>query len=253
MINGQLNKEQLKEFKNLLKSLEFPPAKKQRLLWRLGKAGVITSSKRYAKQQQSPDGEKWAERQSPWRVKMLRKLPTHLHIKEMPAFSAIRIYIQGGGYRNGKKPVPAGVVGYAQQNGMSVTISSSSYNRNKKSAESDEQNKTTDADKEKKEDVKMATDKQARRLKILGYKVRKGKSLRSLSAKKIATTLTFEQAGVIIRKMKNQEAKKSWLVNVPARPFLGISESDFAKALSRQLQGIGFGWDVKAQDMKKRT
>lgn len=248
MINGQLNDEQLKKLKKLLKDLEFPPAKKQRLLWRLGKMGVIASSKRYAKQQQSPDGKKWAARQSQWRVKMLRKLPTHLHIKEMPAISAIKIYMQGGGYRNGKKPVPAGVVGYAQQNGMDVTISSNSYKKNKKKTELEDKNKS-DKDVPKKA-VKMATDKQARRLRALGYKVSAGKKLKTISAKKIAATMTYKQAGVIIRKMKNQKTKKSWRVKVPARPFLGINDADFNKTLARQLQGIGFGWDVKAQDIK---
>ena len=29
-----------------------------------------------------------------------------------------------------------------------------------------------------------------------------------------------------------------------------MSDADFNKALARQLQAIGFGWNVKAQDIK---
>lgn len=42
-------------------------------------------------------------------------------------------------------------------------------------------------------------------------------------------------------------------MDLPAREFLGMSDEDFSQALARQLQGIGFGWDVRAQDIRGRN
>lgn len=125
IINGELSKKQLTELQQALKRLELPPPKRQRLLWRLAKYGVIVAAKRNVRNQQSPDGTPWQGRQTNQRGKMLRNMPKLLHIREMPEISAVRLYLQGGGYRNGEKPVPAGVVGYGQQNGMHVTINRS--------------------------------------------------------------------------------------------------------------------------------
>ncbi|EGD2452015.1 hypothetical protein J0X75_004755 [Salmonella enterica] len=47
--------------------------------------------------------------------------------------------------------------------------------------------------------------------------------------------------------------KTSWTVDLPARVFLGMNDDEFDKALARQLQAIGFGWNVKAQDIKGKT
>jgi len=49
------------------------------------------------------------------------------------------------------------------------------------------------------------------------------------------------KAGLLIRMLSGKAVKTSWSVDVPARPFLGISQEDFNKALARQLQGIGYG------------
>ncbi|OJH81734.1 hypothetical protein ASJ78_04817 [Serratia marcescens] len=68
--------------------------------------------------------------------------------------------------------------------------------------------------------------------------------------KEIAGVMSFAQAGLLIRKLSGKAAKSVWTVELPARPFLGMSDEEFNKALARQLQAIGFGWDVKAQDMK---
>jgi hypothetical protein len=47
--------------------------------------------------------------------------------------------------------------------------------------------------------------------------------------------------------------KTSWTIDLPSRAFLGMGDEDFNKALARQLQAIGFGWDVNAQDIRGRT
>ncbi len=232
IINGELSKKQLTELQQALKRLELPPQKRQRLLWRLAKYGVIVAAKRNVRNQQSPDGTPWQGRQTNQRGKMLRNMPKLLHIREMPEISAVRLYLQGGGYRNGEKPVPAGVVGYGQQNGMHVTINRSAVA------------KTVPPE-------RPATIKQAKRLRALGYKVRKGKRWRKPPYKEIVENMRFAQAGLLIRKLSGKAAKSAWTVDVPAREFLGMSDDDFNKALARQLQAIGFGWGVKEQDIKR--
>ncbi|CNH36975.1 phage virion morphogenesis protein [Yersinia kristensenii] len=232
IINGELSKKQLTELQQALKRLELPPPKRQRLLWRLAKYGVIVAAKRNVRNQQSPDGTPWQGRQTNQRGKMLRNMPKLLHIREMPEISAVRLYLQGGGYRNGEKPVPAGVVGYGQQNGMHVTINRSAVV------------KTVPPE-------RPATIKQAKRLRALGYKVRKGKRWRKPPYKEIVENMRFAQAGLLIRKLSGKAAKSAWTVDVPAREFLGMSDDDFNKALARQLQAIGFGWGVKEQDIKR--
>lgn len=232
--NGELNKKQLAELRRALASLELPPGKRQRLLWRLAKYGLIAAAKRNARNQQSPEGDAWPGRATKRRGKMLRNLPKLLHIREMPEIDAVRIYLQGGGYRNGENPVPAGVVGYAQQNGMSVRVSRGS---------------------QKSRDMtgKKATLAQAKKLRMLGYAVKRGKRMRKPTYREITETMPYAQAGLLIRKLSGKAVKTSWVITVPARAFLGMSDDEFNKALARQLQGIGFGWDVKAQDIKGKS
>lgn len=251
IINGELSKSQLKELRQALSKLDFPPKKRQRLLWRLAKYGAIDAAKRHVRQQQAPDGKAWAKRQSKWRKKLLHKMPKVLHIREMPEINAVRIYLQGGGYRNGVTPVPAGVVGYSQQNGMHVTINARQVNNVPDAGAAGKGSKAKpDGEVEDKKKTPEATLKQARRLRKLGFKVRNGKRWRKPSYKEIPSLLTKPQAGVIIRSMEGNPPKKSWTVDVPARPFLGMSDEEFNKALARQLQAIGFGWNVNAQDIK---
>jgi hypothetical protein len=107
---GELNKRQLAELKKALASMELPPKKRQRLLWRMAKYGVIAAAKRNVRNQEDRTGS-LAGRKTKRKGKMLRNMPKLLHIREMPEIQAVRIYLQGGGYRNGETPVPAGTVG----------------------------------------------------------------------------------------------------------------------------------------------
>lgn len=227
IINGQLNEKQFKEMQEALKGLELPPKKKQRFLWRMAKYGVIAAAKRNVKNQQSPDGTAWPARQSKYKKKMLRNMPKLLHIKELPEKEAVKIYLQGGKYRNGKKSIPAGVVGYSQQNGMTARIQ-------RKQAEKDNKTKSTDL-------TKKATIKQAKKLRELGYQIKQGKRLKKPTVKYITENMLYIYAGKKIKQLSGKVPKTSWTIEVPARVFLGMSDSDFQKALARQLQAIGYG------------
>lgn len=231
--DGGLNQRQLADLRNALAGLELPAKKRQRLLWRLAKYGVIAAAKRNVSKQQSPDGSAWPGRATKRKGKMLRNLPKLLHIREMPEIDTVRIYLQGGGYRNGEKPVPAGAVGYSQQNGMRVRVKRGSQQPRIEAG-------------------KKATIGQAKKLRALGYKVKNGKRWKKPTYRDITGSMPYVQAGLLIRKLSGQAAKSSWMINVPAREFLGMSDEDFNKALARQLQGIGFGWDDNAQDTRGR-
>lgn len=231
---GELNKKQLAELRKALAGMELSPKKRQRLLWRMAKYGLIAAAKRHVRNQAAPDGTAWPGRKTKRRGKMLRNLPNLLHIREMPEIQAVRVYLQGGNYRNGETPVPAGTVGYSQQNGMRVRVSRNSQPR-------------------KAESGKMATPAQAKKLRTLGYQVRRGKRLKKPTLRQITETMPYSQAGLLIRKLSGKAVRTSWTVDLPARVFLGMNDDEFNNALARQLQAIGYGWDVNAQDIKGKT
>ncbi|ECU2220820.1 hypothetical protein B0D18_004532 [Salmonella enterica subsp. enterica serovar Anatum] len=221
MINGELNQEQFRQLQEALKKLDLPPARRRRLLWRMAKYGVEAAAKRNVRNQQSPEGDKWQGRQTRRKGKMLRNMPKLIRIREMPETDSVRLYLAGGHYRNAKGNLPAGVVGYVQQNGMSVTV-------NRRQVEGREQGD------------KPASLRQAKRLRKPGYK-------------EIQEKMTTRQAGLLIRILEDKPVKTSWQIDLPARAFLGIGQDDFNRALARQLQAIGFGWDVNAQDIRGRA
>lgn len=231
IFGAEINAAQLREMRREIAKLELPQKKRQRLIWRMAKYGVIPAAKRNVRNQQSPDGAPWQGRKTRRRGKMLRNLPNLLHIREMPEIEAVRLYLQGGSYRNGDKSVPAGTVGYSQQEGMKTTVRA----RNSSSPATA---------------GKMATPGQAKRLRKLGYRVKRGKRWRKPPFKEITAGMSYAQAGLLIRKLSGRAAKSVWSIDLPSRPFVGMSSDDFNKALARQLQAIGYGWDVKARDIR---
>lgn len=234
MIQGELNQEQVRQLQAALIRMELPPPKRRRLLWRMAKYGVEASSKRNVRNQISPDGGKWPARQTRRKGKMLRNMPKLIRIRELPETESIRLYLSGGHYHNAKGKLPAGVVGYVQQNGMNVTV-------NRKQVAGCEQ-----AD-------KPASLRQAKRLRKAGYKVRRGKHWRKPGYKEIQEKMTARQAGLLIRILEDKPVKTVWQIELPARAFMGIGQEDFNKALARQLQAVGFGLDVNAQDIRGRA
>ncbi|AHF77576.1 Phage protein [Sodalis praecaptivus] len=234
MIRAELNKEQFQQLQGALKRLALPAPKRRRLLWRIAKYGVEAAAKRNVRNQCSPDGEAWPGRKTRRKGKMLRQMPKLIRIREMPAIDSVRLYLFGGHYRNAKGPLPAGVVGYVQQQGMKVTV---------------KREQVTGA----KQDDRAATRRQAKRLRKAGYQVRKGKRWRKPGYQEIEQNMSARQAGLLIRKLENKPVKTSWQIDLPARAFLGIGQDEFNKALARQLQAIGFGWDVNAQDIRGRS
>lgn len=229
VVYGELNKRQLQNLRAALAAADLPPKKRQRLLWRIAKLGIIVAAKRNQRQQAAPDGTPWSPRKR-GKGKMLRGLPKLLAVREMPEIQGVRIYLKGGNYSNGTKPIAAGVVGAAQQNGTRTTMSADKARR-------------------KPQANRPALPRQAKKLRALGYKVRQGKRWVKPSSKKIMETMSMAQAGLLIKKLRGTPSKRTWTIDLPGRVFLGVSNDEFNKILARQLQAIGFGWDVNAQDI----
>lgn len=227
-IDGGLDRRQLSELKRELAKRDLPPRKRQRLLWRIAKNGIITAAKRNQRQQQSPDGTPWPKRKR-GKQKMLRGLPRLLAVRELPEREAVVIYLRG----KGGKSLSAGVLGGIHAQGATTTVSAASLPTP--------------------EQTGQATRKQASALRKLGYKRREGGRWVKASASWIVQNLSRAQAGLIIRKLSGETSKSTWKIVLPARAFLGVSDAEFNKIMARQLQAIDFGWQVSAQDIKGKN
>ena len=233
VISGGLNRQQLKAVKAAIRAAELPPARRRRLLWRLAKYAVIPATKRSVRSQATPDGVPWAPRRTHQKGRMLKGMPARLKIHELTRIDGVRIYPGGASYGRTKP----GVVGFAQQNGATATVSARQVTRGRR-GNSDRQRGMP------------ASVGQARRLRKAGYKVRGKRGWRKPGMKEIQTLLNAAQAGLILRKLEGRPAQKSWTLVLPSRPFLGISDADLLKGLTRELRGIGFGADMKQQNRK---
>ncbi|HDT4620421.1 TPA: hypothetical protein QHO11_000722 [Klebsiella oxytoca] len=229
-IDGGLDKRQLKELRQALAAAELKPKQRQRLLWRIAKLGIINAARRHQRNQVTPDGQPWPKRKR-GKGKMLRQLPRLLHVREMPEREAVRIYLKGGNYRNNSGPVSAGLIGAVHQEGAAIPMSAEKMPRPDQRG-------------------KPALMSQAKRLRALGYRVwKKGRYVKA-SSRQIMESMSMAQAGLLIKKFRGKPTKSTWTIDIPARVFLGVSDTEFNKILARQLQAIGFGWNVNAQDIK---
>lgn len=229
-IDGGLDKRQLKELRQALAAAELKPKQRQRLLWRIAKLGIINAARRHQRNQVTPDGQPWPKRKR-GKGKMLRQLPRLLHVREMPEREAVRIYLKGGNYRNNSGTVSAGLIGAVHQEGATIPMSAEKMPRPDQRG-------------------KPALMSQAKRLRALGYRVwKKGRYVKA-SSRQIMESMSMAQAGLLIKKLRGKPTKSTWTIDIPARVFLGVSDTEFNKILARQLQAIGFGWNVNAQDIK---
>ncbi len=229
-IDGGLDKRQLKELRQALAAAELKPKQRQRLLWRIAKLGIINAARRHQRNQVTPDGQPWPKRKR-GKGKMLRQLPRLLYVREMPEREAVRIYLKGGNYRNNSGPVSAGLIGAVHQEGAAIPMSAEKMPRPDQRG-------------------KPALMNQAKRLRALGYRVwKKGRYVKA-SSRQIMESMSMAQAGLLIKKLRGKPTKSTWTIDIPARVFLGVSDTEFNKILARQLQAIGFGWNVNAQDIK---
>lgn len=217
--------------KDQLNLLALPPKKRQRLVWRAANE-MKKLAARNVRQQQDPNGNAWAPRKRGKR-KMLRGLPKLLVIHE-PSQDVAEL-----GFKKGSMNVHAGVVANTHQKGHTYKVTAASRRRIAAS----------DGGKNK-----QASKAQARKLRELGFKRpgKRKKSYRSASLGWITGNLNYAQAGLLIKKLKDEPVKESWEIELPARPFLGANAKQREQVFARALQSINYGWDVNKQEMKRK-
>ena len=220
-----------KRSKDQLNLLAMPPKKRQRLVWRAANE-MKKLATRNVRQQQDPNGNAWAPRKRGKR-KMLRGLPKLLVIHE-PSQDVAEL-----GFKKGSMNVHAGVVANTHQKGHTYKVTAASRRRIAAS----------DGGKNK-----QASKAQARKLRELGFKRpgKRKKSYRSASLGWITGNLNYAQAGLLIKKLKDEPVKESWEIELPARPFLGANAKQREQAFARAMQSINYGWDVNKQEMKRK-
>ncbi|MGN4985175.1 phage virion morphogenesis protein [Aeromonas hydrophila] len=215
--------------KDQLNLLALPPKQRKRLVWRAANEMKKLAAS-HVRQQQDPNGNAWAPRKRGKR-KMLRGLPKLLVIHE-PRQDVAEV-----GFKKGTMSVHAGVIANTHQKGHTYKVTAASRRRIAPS-EGGKQ--------------KQATKAQARKLRELGFKRpgQRKRSYRLASLGWITGHLNYAQAGLLIKKLKDEPAAESWEIHLPARPFLGANARQRQQAFARALQSIDYGWDVNKQDMK---
>ena len=208
-VSGQLNTTQR------LALLKMTKAKRKKLLKQTGKK-VRSNARKRLREQKGLDGKKWEKRKSPSRKKMLRGLSKRLVVKSNPNHAVVTFdHVKTGG------------IAKAHQDGHDETFTKSKAKRR-------------DRDLSYYDDP--ATKKQARALKEAGFKIRRknGKGWKKATMKWITDNMTIGHAGLVLKTLRNEESKDSWVISLPARSFLGATESEI-KEMSQTIfdQTIG--------------
>lgn len=217
--------------KDQLNLLALPAKKHKRLVWRAANE-MKKLAARNVRQQQDPNGQPWAPRKR-GKHKMLRGLPKLLQIRE-PRQDVAEL-----GFTKGTMSAHAGIIANTHQKGHTYKMTAASRRRIAPS-EGGKQ--------------KQASKAQARKLRELGFKRpgQRKRSYRSASLGWITSNLNYAQAGLLIKKLKDEPVKESWEIELPARPFLGANAKQREQAFARALQSINYGWDVNKQDLKRK-
>lgn len=212
-----------------LKLLAMPPEQRDRLVWRAANM-VKKKSAANVRGQKTPEGDAWPARKRGKR-KMLMGMPKLMYIDDKQHGVAI-IKL-----KKGRMDVHGALVGKVHSDGhvfQRTTEQASAFKQPDPSA--------------------PASRRQARKLRELGFK-RRGKKAGhyvSASIKWITENLSYNQAGLLIKKLSGKKPKRSWVIKLPARPFLGVTARERQEIFAEALRGINYGWDVKKQQMRKR-
>lgn len=187
---------------NRLKLLQMPPARRRRLLSQLGRQ-VRVNSRRRLRTQTDMNGQPFKERASKSRKRMLMGLSKRMHVKASD--TSVEIGFSG----------VVGQIARKQQDGIDEVMTAEKAQKIHGQPDYDA----------------PATRDQAKALRMEGYRARKpsGKGYRNISIREIMNTMTLGQAGVILRHMRDQVGKKSWVIPLPARSFLGATKSEVDK------------------------
>lgn len=199
--------------------LMLPANKRKKINAKLGRE-VIKQSRARIRQQRTLDGSQFSPRANGHKKKLLRKLMKGKKVK---------VWAGPNGARIGWQNTLTGKIARAQQEGFSEKFNASKVARLESKNEDPEGS---------------ATPAQAKKLIKLGYRRRvgtyktgpnKGKARKKVVSQKwIMDNLDAGYAGILIRTMADDEIKKTWNVDVPARPFFGLTKSE-RKMLGNQI------------------
>lgn len=193
--------------------ITLPEPRKRRLLARIGR-DTITASRRNARAQRSPEGEAWSPRKKKGRKrsgKMITGLPRLM----------TRTGLSGQAVTLGWKNRLTGHLAKRHQEGLPERMSAEKAKRMR--GQPDYQS--------------PATRPQAKALRELGYRIpgaRKGRT-KAPSLKWITQNLNQGQAGMLIKKLAGSESKRSWNIDVAARPFAGVNINQAVDIIRQEL------------------
>lgn len=216
MLNVEVSQAQMQQAINTLKLARLTPAKKRRVLRRVGKA-VIRDAKQNIRKQQDIYGKAFEKRKGRSKKKLLKNLARPLSEKVLN--DRVRVdYFKNKG---------AGRIAYEQQHGVAENWTAERLKkvRSKSSEDSAKQYK------------EPATRQQAKRLIDAGFTIRRksGKGRKKPSVRWITDNLTQGQFGAIYRELTGDKPKKSWKIQPPSREFLGMSDKEAQKLLADEL------------------
>lgn len=182
-----------------LDMLRLTPSKRRTVLRSLGRI-VRANSKKRVQSQNTVDGGAMAARSpnSKGKGRMLKGLGRRMLVLTEP--NSVRVK-----FRSGR-------VAYQQQHGDTEKMTAEKMRRREGGVTLSHQD--------------PCTRRQARRLRELGYKIRRGSGWKKPTVKWITANLKMGQAGRIIRILSNETPKTEWDTTLPARPFLGVAERE---------------------------
>ena len=190
---------------------QLSPARRKRVLKKVGQR-VRRSSRDNLRTQRTIDGTPMQGR-STGRGKMLRRIgktmTTHTSDKKVDVTWKNRITAQ---------------IAYRHQHGVPETFTASKMNRIYGRPDYNQ----------------PATRKQAKALLRAGFKLYAGKKRGKVKTRKpsqrwIMENMTMGHAGYLIRMLNDEKGKQSWLVNTPARPFLGVTDKEGTRLLAEEI------------------
>lgn len=219
MLNVRLTGDDI--LKRQVRALMLPPAKRKRIHRAVGRK-VISTARQNIRQQTTLDGSLMKRRQRDGK-KALQKIAKGKRLKAYVGPNKLTVTWPNS---------LTGKIARAQQEGVKETVTARSMAKREKQFGEPEHSDP-------------ATKNQARALIKAGYKrptgrkyksgAKKGRAkTRRVSAQWIENNLTFGQAGLILRQLKNKRTKQSWQIKTPARPFFGMSRHQVV-TLSDQL------------------
>ncbi|EEU9488954.1 hypothetical protein FQ034_06690 [Escherichia coli] len=192
-----------------LAALELPPAKRRQVLQNAARR-IKREAQQKARAQRTPDGRGWEKRQRGSK-KMMRRIPALMSIT--PTSDDVKLHW--------KNPVHSDMAA-RHHYGKPEHVTAAQLKRQRGQPAYDA----------------PVTRGQAVKLRQLGYTVKQGKKKKTPSIKWITQNIKQGQAGLIIRILKEEAAKKEWDIPAPPRPWLDTRSKHNARILAQELKKV---------------